>query len=239
MSSVWCLREGKRAFEHNRQIALAKIYPESNTPLETILTSEYTYGDFTEDFEVGFRRITTMMMGYSVSSWEYASNVSDDNELLQMLGHGQIPSLITRSLLQWIIVEKLWKNIEQYRALDNPLILHGDPCTSEGLVRQCDSLLEQFEYTNDTPGFVVVKEASKILKPFIRKMKRASSEDHLAMGQIASKFGKDIYQYLLLLAEIKGSVSEFQRIEGFYTFDLAEKLRELVFIHANRSRYLY
>jgi hypothetical protein len=239
LNSVWCLDECDYAVRHGKKVVLARIYDDCHCDLEKELADKYTYGPFNEDFEAGFRRITQMMLGHPVSSWEYASNISDDTELLYMLDHGTIPSLISQNLAHWIISEKLWKSMEKEPALDHFIIQHGTPCTPAGLIRQCNNLLQQFEFMNNAPGFIMAKQAVEIVHDFVNAFAIVHKEDHLATGQAVAKIGRDVYDYLLLRTELANSVDQFLRVQGYYHFDVAEKLRELVFLHANRSRHLY
>ena len=62
IASEWCQRELQHAEKHKKGIVLARVFSGEGTT-NPQLTSKYTFGDFTQDFDAGFRRITAMMLG--------------------------------------------------------------------------------------------------------------------------------------------------------------------------------
>jgi hypothetical protein len=113
----WCRKELEHAQKHRASgIALARIYADcGNSVLEKELEGKYTFGDFTQDFEIGFRRITAMILEQPLSSWEVLPFATDD-VLLSCLKKGFVPGLIAKEIAEWVIVDKLWQPVENYAA---------------------------------------------------------------------------------------------------------------------------
>jgi hypothetical protein len=84
----------------------------------------------------------------------------------------------------------------------------------------------------------MVQDAKSLLESLVDNLENIRDTDHPAMGEIAAQFTRDVYAFLLKWAEAT-SVKRFAEIQSFFGFDLTEKLRELIIIHASRSRYLY
>src|SRR5687768_3994058 len=93
----------------------------------------------TTDFEVGFRRITQLVIGQPCSSWEVFSLDRDDG-LFQALQLGYVLRLIAKELAEWLIVETLWPPVEEYAARQTPFIFRGTPQPPIGIVLQCKLL---------------------------------------------------------------------------------------------------
>src|SRR5258708_7338441 len=72
LASEWCQKELAHAQAQGKSIVLARIYAGEGTS-NAALEAQYTCGDFTADFEVGFRKLTATMLGQPYSSWESLS----------------------------------------------------------------------------------------------------------------------------------------------------------------------
>jgi hypothetical protein len=234
--SEWCQKELKYAGGFEKPISLARVYS-GNEAGELELTSKYTYGDFSDNFDLGFERLSMMMLGFPYLSWEYLP-YETHKSLIEAAREGELPGLIVRTVAEWVIVEKLWKSIESYISSENSggTIFIGSPRTPMGVRDQCESLLQQL--TNDIIGFSLVKEAKNIVEIYIREIMELRDSEHENIGVVSAKLIYGIRQLLLIHASGK-KVTTFVSIQYNFIFDIEEKLRETINIHARRSRYLY
>lgn len=236
----WCMKEFEHARKHKSdRIALARLVTDCGNPtLERELESKYTYGDFTHDFEQGFRRITQMTLGNPYSSWEALPRNTDAN-LLDCLKKGVIPGLISKEIAEWVIVERLWSPVESYSAKKDFPIFRGSPRTPVGILQQCTHLQEQYEWWNDEVGSQVVEQVGEIAKIYVEKLFNCKDDDHNQSGRVASEIVTSTRQALATWAEMFNDVPGDIQIMSYFEFDVAEKLREFINMHARRSRYLY
>lgn len=237
LASEWCRRELQLAQTyHNNGIALARIY---NTSPDTELAKQYTYGDFSTDFEVGFRRITQLVTGHPYSSWEIMSQ-AQDAQIFQALQHGHLPTLIAKELAEWLNVGQLWPQVEEYAASKTLSIFRGIPRTPQGVLRQCSILTKQFSENRDNLGVHLVKQAREVADIFVKELASLPDNNHLEAGEISFSIMTDVKEVLNKNAVAFRNVYETALIQyGYFDFDAAEKIRELINLHARRSRYLY
>lgn len=236
----WCRKELEHAQQQKSdRIVLARLYRDSGFPeFEQELGSLYTWGDFTEDFEAGFRRITGMVLGRPYSSWEALSQ-ANDKQLLDYLKSGYLPGLIAKEIVEWIIVERLWPSAEQY-ADKNELVFKGSPRTLTGSLRQSNLLIKQFAQFRDALGAHLARQVIEIVEPLVRELASTSDDDHAKAGETAFYI---IDKVRSILSRNGVAARDFHSAvytqKGYYNFDVTEKLRELISLHARRSRYLY
>ena len=206
----------------------------------------YQAAIFEEDFEVGFRGLTQMMMGQPYSSWEYlSSGYSKDYQyklLYQALQKGFIPGLIAKSLGEWIIVEKLWKCLETYMiSLDKTSLktYRGSPRTALGILIETSPILEQFEKNGDAIGINLIEKSQPIIEMFVKNVSSSRDNSHQAIGLGVSQVIQSVKLVLENNAIAFRDANDLWHVRHKYEFDIAEKLRELINMHARRSRYLY
>ncbi len=238
LGSEWCQKELSYAEKHEKPIALARVYSGEGTT-DSELDSKYTYGDFTEDFEVGFRRLTAMILGQAYSSWESASYV-ETRILLNCLNTGILPCVIAKQIAEWVIINKLWLMISKY--IDRRkgwTIFHGVPSTPLGLLRLCPNLLKQFAEQNDGVGMYHITEIQPILETFVSKLMLIHENNHLEAGKIAGDLLDKVKQVLASEAASQVEANELEKIQGWFDFEVAEKLKAFINEHSRRSRYLY
>lgn len=239
LESEWCRKELEYAEKKEKSIILARIYSGDGTT-DPQLTSKYTYGDFCEDFDVGFRRLTAMMLGTPHSSWEYLTNQTN-GKIIETLKDGRIPGIIAKSVAEWVITEKLWPAVNDYltREKYNFPFIWGMPRTPTGIARQCDDLTEQFSFANDIIGVSLVQNVAEIVEIYINETSGITDGNHRTLGEKATNLLIAARQLLANKAESSLDVPLLASIQSYYWFDVAEKLRELINLHARRSRYLY
>ncbi len=235
LNSDWCRKELTHAEKMGKKIALVQLYS-----VDDQLKSKYTIANFTEDFEVGFRRLTAMILGTPLSSWEYLSQEPDD-VIPNKIRIGAIPVPIVKALAEWIVVEKLWVSVENYTIThgSTSLLLVGLPRTHSGVLRQCESLLEQFASANDAIGCLLVQDIQKIVENSENKLMSLKDSDHRLAGNHLLELIKESFDLLLLQAQGANDARLFISIQNLFHFDVTEKLRELTNDYARRSRYLY
>ena len=242
----WCMREFSVAEANNKEgIVLAHIVKdESNLEREKELGNTYTYCDFRNDFDTGFRRMTYAIFNYPLNSWEYLFYRSD-KELLDELEQGHLPGLIAKSIAEWVIVERVWTYFEEYvqqleRKQGTPLfIFFGKPRTPSGIWRQCDPLIQQFGRDRNQIGILLIKNIKAILDRNLKSLLEVSDENHELAGEVAKKIIGESSQFLQSMTTMDRDFLHLGNIQAFFQFDIAEKLRELISAHARRSRYLY
>ena len=234
----WCQKELDYAIAHkNEKIALAKIYPDCHHPLEKEISQNYTFGDFTSDFEAGFRRLTEMFLGQAYSSWE-ALPLKSDIELLEHLKHGTIPGLIGKEIIEWVVVEKLFAAATEY-ALKQEHIFPAQPRTLKGILYGGTKLIEQVIQNGNFAAAQRTLEVMNIVQDHMDTLTHAADNEHQLIGQIAFDIIKSTHNILTRNATASGEMLAAIGINNNFNLDVAEKLRELIQLHARRSRYLY
>lgn len=217
-------------------IVLARIFPgESGVHPEFI--TYYLYADFTKDFEVGFRRVTAQMLGNPYSSWEMIAYAKDD-QILDGLERGFIPGLIAKEIVDWVIVEKLWPVADDY-ASKSTHIYKGTPRTPMGSLRVSRSLIKQFAEQRDALGAYLAQQVSETIEPVLKELSQIKDDEHELAGKLAHRIIMDVKQILNKSAVGFRDAGRAFGIQGYYDFDVTDKIRELVNVHARRSRYLY
>ncbi len=238
LGSEWCKKEVSHAQEYKREIALARVYSgEGTSDLE--LVSKYTYGDFTEDFEVGFRRLTMMMLQQPYSSWELLS-VAPAETLLNYLKYGAIPCLIAKNFIDWLIIEKLWGVVERYILKSKLAIIHyGKPFTPLGMFNLCPTLIAQFSQNRDFAGISLIDRIKPILEKFVNELMLLNDSDHINAGEKSSDLLNQIKKALLDETALNTDFRSMKTIQDFFDFEAMEKLKAFINEHSRRSRYLY
>jgi hypothetical protein len=236
INSDWCKRELAHAEAHGKDIVLARIFTGDGTT-DPVLVKKYTYGDFTEDFEVGFRSITAQTLGNPYSSWEVFYNLPD-GQLLETLKNGYLPSLIAKELVEWAIVERLWI-APSNQADKTQLIFRASPRTPYGILRMSSVLVEYFGRERDALGAHLTKNVLDLVKPALEELSQLEEHEHTKIGQLSHQIIQDIKQILNKNAVGFRDAREAWIVLHYFDFDVAEKIRELINLHARRSRYLY
>lgn len=238
LDSPWC----KQELEHAMQCKPVKIIPVRIFPEcihEGLKQGEYNYADFSEDFDQGFRALTQMMLGQPVSSWELLG-YQKDSDVIACIERGLLPGLISKTLAEWVIVEKVWVSVEQYiDTRQKSLIFRGGPRTAIGVLRHCKSLENQFTDNRNNVGYSVVKDAEKVAEIYGNSFFRLSDNRHSEIGLKTAEVIRGAKTFLESQAQRERSAFKLAQVQGYFDFDIAEKARELIDSYARRSRYLY
>jgi hypothetical protein len=238
LGSEWCEKELSHAEKHGKPISLARVYLGDGT-CDPKLTSKYTYGDFTEDFDAGFRRLTAMMLKQPYSSWELLSVASSD-VILNYLKAGAIPCIIAKQIAEWVLVRKLWAMVENYiERRKGFTMFYAPPNTPLGMLQLCPPLMEQFARDRDAIGTHLVTETKPILEIFANELMLIHENKHLEAGRIAGDLLDKVKNVLASDAGARREFTELSIIQGWFDFEVSEKLREFINEHSRRSRYLY
>ena len=240
LASEWCGRELEYAQQYkDEKIMLAKIYPGFG---DRELEEKYTFGDFTQDFEQGFRRLTAMMLGKPYSSWEYIANESDE-QVIESLQEGLIPAPIAKSIAEWVLADKLWPHVEDYmeerEQKSGMYFFKGHPRTPLGILRQCQPIREQFATSHDQPGVELINRVIQIAKKYLDNLLNANDTDHQEAGETAFSILTDVFTVLQTTMAASLNAAELTSVQNYFHFDVAEKSREFLNEHARRSRFLY
>jgi TIR domain len=246
IASEWCRRELQHAEKHGKGIVLARIFNGDGTA-DPQWISKYTFGDFTEDFDAGFRRVTTMMLGQPLSSWEYLAE-GDDRVVIESLQNGILPGAISKNIAEWLIVEKLWayadtiaENFErEKKAKGNHVpIRRGQPRTARGVLISLGEVQKRFNELRYRKHVEVISAMTLTAANAMEHLSQIPDDDNKSAGNAAFN----------LFTQVRGNMvnqsakvldAELARYGYDYLeFDLAEKLRELINMYARRSRYLY
>ena len=238
LGSEWCQQELAHAQLHKKEIVLARVYAGEGTT-DPALTTTYTYGDFTDDFEVGFRKLTSTLLGQPYSSWESLSG-APTSVLLNYLKAGVIPGVIAKQVGEWVIVDKLWGAITQELGAKRAAkLFYSVPLTATGILTQCKALAEQLEKARDTRIGDQIKKVIAIAERCVNDLLPLLDDKHIAAGQIAY----DLISQTKTLIETKQTADrDFDKLhltKTFFEFDAAEKIRASINDYARRSRYLY
>lgn len=236
----WCLRELEWAEQHKRDgIVLVKILAECE---DQDLIQRYTYADFADNFDQGFRRLTQMFLSHPVSAWEYLSN-APDKAIIDSLRRGYVPGVIAKGVSEWVMIERLWPYVESYvnkcEETYGGSFFRGNPRTPRGMLRQSTPLLKQFADRRDAVGAQLMSAVSRISQRHIEGLENTPDDDHRLLGAAAVEIARDVYRLLQGQVASRLDAVRVASIRDHFWFEVAEKTRELISLHARRSRYLY
>lgn len=246
IASEWCQHELQHAEKHGKEIVLARIFNGDGTTHPDWI-SKYTFGDFTEDFDAGFRRVSTMMLGQPFSSWEYLAE-SDDSVVIESLQNGVLPSAISKHISEWLIVEKLWEyadriadDFEQKQKTKgkNVSIRRGQPRTARGVLQSLGEVEERFRELHYSNHAKVIALMTFTAANAMQHLSQIADDNNKAAGNEAFNLftqvrGNMVNQNAKIL---DAELAEYA--QKYLAFDLVEKIRELINMYARRSRYLY
>ncbi|MEO8393587.1 MAG: toll/interleukin-1 receptor domain-containing protein [Chloroflexota bacterium] len=241
-----CRKELDHALEHkNERILLARLFDKCGQPeLESALKETYTYGYFvgSADFDAGFRRLTGMMLEQPVSSWEYLAQEKEDKVILKHLQDGILPSIIAKSVAEWVIVDVMWNYVESFIAaneLYHMRILRGYPRTPQGVFRHTTPVIKEFLKLGDYASAQLLEDVQKIAEMFLSELDKLPDEEHEIAGNSASKIITGVSHFLADRGSSTRKLHETMAVSAYSNFNAAEKIRELINQYARRSRYLF
>ena len=236
--SEWCNAQLSYAHAHSKPIALAHIYAGEGMT-DPQLNAKYTYGDFTENFEVGFRTLTTMILGQPFSSWESLS-AAPTPVLINYLKAGVIPAVIAKEVGEWVVVDKIWGAITaELGAKRAAKLFFSTPMTGTGILTQCKAIAEQLDKMKDKRNAELFRQIIALAENCVTNLLPLADNQHLAAGQIAH----ELITQTKALIEVKQTADrDFEKLhvtKTFFEFDAAEKIRAAIADQARRSKYLY
>ncbi len=238
LASEWCKHELAYAQSHGKSIVLARLYAGEGTS-DTALEAKYPCGDFTADFETGFRKLTSSMLGQPYSSWESFSG-APINTLLNYMKAGVIPAAITKQVGEQVLVQKLWGVVtDELGPKKAAKVFFSTPLTASGLLTQSKALADQFEKIKDKRHTDLMKQAIAVVETCVNTLLPLTDDQHLAAGQVAYDM---LMQTKSLIETKQTSDRDFEKLhvtKTFFDFDVAERLRATINDYARRSRGMY
>lgn len=245
VNSEWCRRELEFAIEsesnsRNGKIALARIYPH-NDEIYYDFTQNYTYCDFTIDFDIGFKRCTQMFLGEPLSSWEYIANKEDDISVLEDLSNGRIPGLLSKQLATRVLIEYIWPEIRDYsKSTDRWLTeLNAQPRTATGMLRMSSWLIQNFAQATNAVGAQHATGVSELTLFFKSHIVEIADNEHGYLGENTFQFVSNVKDHLIGLRSGRLEAMALHMVNNFFYFNVAEMLREIVVYYSTTARHLY
>jgi hypothetical protein len=239
--SGWCQKEIQIARENNITIIPLRIH--GNHDDKKLKNDQWA--DFTEDFDVGFRQLTSYILEQPVSSWEYFYGLND-TDIFEALKRGFIPGFIAKEFGDWMIMDWVWPVLRDCIShktmkddISRSLIIIGEPSVPTDLWRQLLGLETQLIDVRNFLGVDLTKKVVPLVENYVKDMAIISDIDHQLVCQIIFKCVQDTRD---LLESFDLSFRDFFKVvhfRGTFEFNTASKLRELIVAHSRRSRYLY
>lgn len=180
-----------------------------------------------------------MMLGYGYSSWEHLVNASDKELLLEHLPKGDLPALISQEITEWVLVNKIWDYVIGFFEENMPTITLAQPKTAKGISSYCPTMYQTLEYENNIIAFTIIQNVETLINDFLTQYIDLNEDMHTQSGKLAYSTIAQSQKFLKDRHEAENDVLAFKYVEANYDFDVAEKLREFINLHARRSRYLY
>lgn len=196
--------------------------------------SKDQYADFRDDFDKGFQRLTQILLGKPYLSWEYFTRFND-TDLLQQLDAGRLPNSIAEELAEWVLVHKAWDVASYYINQYYPDIALGSPTTIKGVTRSCKMLFAYASQKTDSTISHFGLSINKIIETYNGYLNHPNFGSNYATSNLI----KNTNDFRKSSTAGNLDANKLHEINNFSNFDVAEKLRELINIHARRSRYLY
>lgn len=241
-------REKSAACEWELNIAQDQLTKSTNQPkiipvkaFENYADSKLThlqYSDFARHYDEGFRDLTNTISNQRLSAWEYLGNENAET-LLQHLKDGHIPGLIAMEFGDWIVVDQLWRfflnTVLKTYTNDFPIYQR----TPKGVLEATHLLINVVSFFSDSIFDSYTQEMEKILKEYNETCSKIQDKDHFASGQVAYNIYEAARRFCMNFTVGTPDTPRYTYYrEGFRT-DVAEKLSELITLHARRSRHLY
>lgn len=236
LASEWCQKELSHAEGLNKKITLARFLPNDGTDYSS-LSDKYTYADFTESFDVGFRRCTQLMLGGPRSPWEAFAHAKTE-EVLQALEAGLLPALIAKEIVEWMMVYRLWPLVDDYATMTN-IVFRAVPSTPLGIHAVVDMFERQFQEKRDVLGKSILQQVSEIVRNSVTELTKLSDDEHSSSGAAATLVISQVQHVLYRHAMGFRKPVDGHAAQNYLRFEIGDKIRELINIHARRSRYLY
>ncbi len=238
LASDWSQHEVAHAQAQHKPIVLARVYAGEGST-DVALEPQYPCGDFSEDFEVGFRKLTSTMLGQPYSSWESLSGAPTP-VLLNYLKAGVIPCVVAKEVGEWVLVNKLWGAITaELGAKRSAKLFFSTPLTAGGILTQCKAVAEQLEKMKDKRNGDLFKQIIAIAENCVVNLMPLADDKHVAAGQITH----DLIMQTKSMIETKQMADrDFDKLhvtKTFFEFDAAEKIRAAITEQARRSRAIY
>lgn len=118
--------------------------------------------------------------------------------------------------------------------------MRGVPRTSVGVLRQARLVKDQYARNNDVMGHRIAEQLVDSFEPLIQTIVSMNDKSHAECGEVAYKVYEAAKKELTLIALTETAEALFYIGKGgYFDFDVSEKLKELILVHARRSRYLY
>lgn len=229
--SEWCQKELDMARNENKTIIPIKRF-ENHTDKEL---ESIQYADFTRDFDEGFKELTYLITGERLTAWEYLEN-TDENALFENLALGLLPGLISKEFADYMIVQHLWQSFRSLVSLlRDKYFVWLDPKIPEDVLRA----LKDFASNENQSGKNQADKGVQIVEEYLETVHTISDSNHTLAGQCASNVLEAVKDYIDTNERDKEVFGRFGLLDASFRFDSASKLRELIRVHARRSRYLY
>jgi hypothetical protein len=238
--SAWCQKELDIALREGKTIVPIRIF-DGVESVDEDLKQKYTYADFHEDFEAGFRQLVFMISGEAHSSWEYIGHERDHNLVLSSTFDGKVPALIVRELAEWMISTFARDLIEEYLTEAYPhRRYHIRTQTCEGL-KQAISVWKQIAIReNDVILLVLVRDdIEKLVVIVLNEIQSLKEMDHAKMGELFNRLLQQFHKTHQLWAVERNKIEKHIKFDAYFRFEVADYARQLVVQHATKSRYLY
>lgn len=240
LSSEWCKKELKHAEARKKGIALAKITSSEDKEL----VQKYSYADFTRGIDIGFKRLTMMLLNTPYLPWEYQAQLNN-TALLEQLKNGLVLGRIAKELVEQVIIEQLWKplrnKLNEIKVKEFSFLLLGNPQTPKGVIEACQHLEQQFLQQRPTnhSALWLLREIRKLCEIYQQEIYPLAETNHIELGRESFRLIEQITKLLELESTASRDFVELYQLQTFTSHDVAEKLRQIIQTQARASRYLY
>lgn len=227
-----CQLELNEAKKYNKRIIPIKVFHDYYDKE----LSEGNWVDFTGGRDKGFGELTYFMYDQKFNPWDYLYELNEQ-ELLSALGAGLLPAIIAKEIADWILVNQFWYTLEhRLRHFDQKIHL-PKPRTPYDIWKFLKHWMNQEQYIQEAI-ISTRNDAIPLIEIFVVESNSIHDNDHVKAGKYALDVFTSVTRYV---QEIKfsGGESELMDWSDTHVFNTVSKLRELILIHARRSRYLY
>ena len=100
------------------------------------------------------------------------------------------------------------------------------------------ALVPHFAQLIDAQNVERLRKIKAIVSTYVENDKKIKSNNPLKAGQNSIRVVEEVRRYLVFDAAASLQASKTWWYQNYYEFDVAEKLRELITLHAKQTRYI-
>jgi hypothetical protein len=173
------------------------------------------------------------MLGEEKTSWEYLYD-EPDSRIYMELGQGRLPGIISQSIIEYMIVEYLWKAFS-----DTHIATSIRPRTARDVVDAIDYVRKKEIDNGNVFETRSIDNFKTLIETILGRLSNLSETQHQENGELAIEVYSETIKILEDQIVRHADVFGIRELRETYQFNITTKIRELIKHYSRQSRYLY